>query len=166
MLTAIVAASDDPISLAETLSALVPAAVEGLVRRAIVVTAREPGAKAAQIIEASGADQLTADGEGIDLWRAGLRNAQPGWRLCLVAGSVPTSPWMDAVERHIATSDRDAVFHPSGLLGRRLGAGLMRLAGHADLRAGLLTRRNDLAIRLRPVKLAARIEDRTPSPSR
>jgi hypothetical protein len=161
MLTVLVAASDDPIALAETLGALVPGAVDGLVKRVAVVTPGPAGAEIGELIDASGADHLVAEGDAAALWRAGLRQARPGWRLCLIAGAVPSRDWTEAVARHLARGDAGAaVFGIEGGPMRRAMAGLARLAGRIDPLTGFLTRASDLAAGGRLHLLPARISDR------
>ncbi len=162
MLTAIVAADRDAIALRETLAALVPAAVNGLIRRAIVV-APEPAAEGIDaLVEASGADRVVGAGDALALWRAGLARAAPGWRLCLVAGMTPVGEWDDAVARHLARpAPPDAAFGLAGGVGARLAAAAARRLGRPCPAAGLLTRATE-AKAAGLARLPARLEDRRP----
>ncbi len=162
MLTVLVAASDDPIALAETLAALVPAAVNGVVRRVAIIAERQPSHATVRLIEESGADLLILPGEVAARWQAALRRKPPGWTLCLEAGLVPQDDWAEAAARFIAHASPDAaaVFRVGGGFLARLAARLRRLAGLRVTASGLLTYSGATAKRV--TTLSAAIEDRRP----
>jgi hypothetical protein len=163
MMTALILCEDDAESLATTLSALVPAVVEGLMGDAVVIV-RHPDAAVAGISEVAGASLALAPADA-DPWGAGTRLARRDWLLCLQSGDVPGEGWMRAVDRFLVGAGRGD--HPLGRFARRdFGpTALLRLAervaGTRTVRAGDLVRRDWLArngARVRPVRIAARIE--------
>ena len=87
--------------LARTLAALVPGAVEGLVREVIIADGgSRDGTRA--IAEATGCEFVSgAAGRGRQL-AAGARMARSGWLLFLHADTVPGEGWIGAVEDFIA----------------------------------------------------------------
>lgn len=165
MLTAVILAESDPENLAATLSALVPAVVEGLLGDAVVV-ARLADAAVANVAEIAGASLAVAPG-GADPWREGGRLARRDWLLCLRAGDVPADGWMRAVDHFLVASARTR--RPLGRFARP-GSGLAdsfsrvveRMAGTRIIRAGDLVQRSWLdtpnGARVRPLAIAARIE--------
>jgi hypothetical protein len=126
----------------------------------LVVTAGPAEGDVARLIEASGASHLVAEGGADALWRAGLKGSAPGWRLCLIAGAVPTGAWIDAVARHMATSDAPATLRVAEGWRARIAAAWLSLAGRALPVAGILVRDADITALRRLVRLPARIEDR------
>ena len=164
MITALVLAEGAPEELAATLSALVPAVVEGLVGDAVII-ARQAEAAVKNIAEIAGANvAIAADG---DPWRAGAALARRDWLLCLRSGDVPGEGWMRAVDRFLAGPARAG--QPLARFSRRQ-AGLAsafadlaaRVRGTQVVRAGDLARRDWLIARaparVRPVRLVAAIE--------
>lgn len=105
MITAVLAASTDTIALAESLSALVPAAVDGLVRQAVVV-ALKPDEAMNALIESAGVDFVEAGGDVAAKWRHGAERARAPWLLLLEAGMRPAGNWADEVARFIERADR------------------------------------------------------------
>jgi hypothetical protein len=163
MLTGLILADGHPEDLAATLTALVPAVVEGLMGDAVVI-ATGPDPAVAAIAEIAGASLALAPA-GADPWRAGGSLARREWLLCLKAGDMPADGWMRGVDRFLAAAGRDG--RPLGRLART-GApadALLRLAegvaGTRIVRAGDLVRRDWLATgdgtRVRPVPIAGRI---------
>ncbi len=160
MLTVLVAADDDAIALAETLAALVPAAVDGLARRVAVITSNDPGNDVLQVIDASGADHAQAAGDAAAMWRSQIPVAGAEWRLCLVAGMTPVGDWADVVARHISRPKAgSAVFSLAGGVGMRLASAAGRFAGRVHPPSGLLIR-GAWRTPLRVSRLRARLEDR------
>lgn len=160
MLTALVAADDDAIALAETLAALVPAAVDGLVRRVVVITEDRAGEDVGQLIDASGVDHVVAAGDAAALWRSQIPIGGAEWRLCLVAGMTPVGDWADVVARHVSRPKvAPAMFSLAGDIRLRLASGAARLAGRVHSPSGLLIR-GPWPGRLRLKRLPARLEDR------
>lgn len=104
--------------LAQTLSALVPAVVDGLLRRVVVVD--------------QGSDDdtgLVAEGAGCSLYdeadlQAAFDALRTEWLLVLQPGAILTDGWEDAVRRHVETSTSPARFSTAqdlGLKGRLFG---------------------------------------------
>lgn len=151
MLTAIVFTRGEPMSLAETLSSLVPAVAEGLMSHAVVVAEGE-SPDISRIADAMGATSLTASE---NVWREGARAARGEWVLLLEAGETPEPGWVGAVEGHLmrqSSASRGPAFLPlsGGLPGvlefvalalgaRLLGPGLV--APRLDVAAGKIARR-------------------------
>lgn len=91
--------------LARTLAALVPAAVEGLVREVIVADGGSTDATA-EIADAAGATVLVAErGRGHQL-RAGAKAAKSRWLLFLHADTVLQPPWEEEAARFIHSVER------------------------------------------------------------
>jgi len=78
--------------LSETLTALVPAAVDGLIREAIVVDGGSADRTLA-IVEASGAELVRADGGRGSQLAAGAAKARFPWLLFLHADTAPAPGW-------------------------------------------------------------------------
>ena len=91
MISVIVTASDDGEALARLLSALVPAAAEGLVREVGVVGAR--GA-AAEVAEEAGADLYEAFGQAFE-------RARGPWIACAPLAAVFSPDWMAVIADHL-----------------------------------------------------------------
>lgn len=154
MITAVLAASTDPIALAESLSALVPAAVDGLVRQAVVV-AHRPNESMQVLIESAGVDFVEAEGDVAAKWRRGAQEARASWLLLLEAGMTPAGNWADEVARFIERADRGQTrggiaagalkprSEASQLASLRLmfDQGMGRLLGRPASAGGLLIRR-------------------------
>ena len=162
-MTALVLAEGEPEALAATLSALVPAVVEGLVGDAVVIIRHEHAA-VATMAEVAGAS-LAVISDDADPWGAGGRLARREWLLCLQSGDVPGEGWMRAVERFLTVAAQRG--EPLGRFSRSgFGVASMRLAEHVTgirrVRAGDLVRRDWLAARdgtrVRPLRIGARIE--------
>lgn len=152
MLTALILADREPMALAETLSALVPAVAEGLMSHAVVVSLR-PDADFERIADAMGAAFVVAPSEP---WRTGARAARGQWLLLLAAGEAPEQGWISAAEGHLIRHGQD---------GR---AALLPLAGAWDALAEAAGRRLGL-IGLGSGVLAPRdriIAGRAPGPLR
>lgn len=103
--------------LAHTLSALVPAVVDGLLRRVVVV---DRGSTDDTKLVAEGAGCALYDEEELS---AALRALRTHWLLILRPGAALPDDWIDAVGRHLAASNSPARFRlPQearfGLLGR------------------------------------------------
>jgi rSAM/selenodomain-associated transferase 2 len=91
--------------LARTLTALVPAAVDGLVREVIVADGGSSDATAA-IADAAGATFIAAErGRGQQM-RAGARAARSRWLLFLHADTVLQPPWDEEAVRFIRAVDQ------------------------------------------------------------
>lgn len=91
--------------LARTLTALVPAAVDGLIREVIIADGGSADATAA-IADAAGATFISAErGRGQQL-RAGARAAKSRWLLFLHADTVLQPPWEEEAVRFIRALDQ------------------------------------------------------------
>ena len=91
MISVIVTASDDAKRLARLLTALVPAAAEGLVREVAVVGAAGLAAEVADDAGASRCDDFTA----------ALMQARGPWIAGLPLAAVFTPDWMELVAQHL-----------------------------------------------------------------
>lgn len=160
MFDALVTASDDPFELADTLAALVPAVVDGALRRVTVIAQRHPSHATIRLIEESGADLLIIPGDAPARWQAALQQKPAGWTLCLAAGIVPAGDWAEAVMRFIARAQPGdaAIFRVSGSWPARAAVRLRRLAGLQVIAAGQIVADARTARRL--VTLPAFAEDR------
>ena len=104
MLTIIMECRDNEAELAQTLSALVAGAVEGVVRDVIVLDhgSRDGSSKVA---DAAGCRFLTQwDMKDV------VRSARGDWLLLLEPGARPVSGWVDAVVDHVSVSSGPAQF--------------------------------------------------------
>lgn len=167
MISVVIEAGQDDEALARTLTALVGAAAEGVVRDVVVVTSSSPLPAIGTVVDAFGCQAMLG---GVS---AAITAARGPWVLILPVGSeLEPAWWRDAVH-FIDRSDRlpassaVATFTPvigeTGLAARwrewRLRLDRRRGAG------GLLGRKDTLAQAVRPrlIRLRTRI-DRTASP--
>jgi hypothetical protein len=104
MLTIIMECRDDEAELAQTLSALVSGAVEGVVRDVIVLDhgSRDGSSKVA---DAAGC-RFLASWDLKDV----VRSARGDWLLLLEPGARPMSGWVDAVVDHVSVNTSPARF--------------------------------------------------------
>jgi hypothetical protein len=104
MLTIIMECRDDEAELAQTLSALVSGAVEGIVRDVIVL---DHGSRdgSSLVADAAGCRFLT----NWDIQDV-VRSARGDWLLLLEPGARPLSGWVDAVVDHVSVSRNPAQF--------------------------------------------------------
>lgn len=104
MLTVIMESRDNEPELAQTLSALVAGAVEGIVRDVIVLD-HGSGDGSLQIADAAGCRFLTE-------WSVDeiVRLARGDWLLLLQPGARPLFGWVDAVAEHVALNKGPARF--------------------------------------------------------
>ncbi|MGL4323964.1 MAG: hypothetical protein ACRCTD_07960 [Beijerinckiaceae bacterium] len=138
MFDAIVTTSDDPFELADTLAALVPAVIDGVLRRVIIVAERQPSVATVKLVEESGADLVIIPGDVAARWQAALTQRPRGWHLCLAAGLVPVGEWREAATRFAARAQpgERAVFQVSGPWSARLAVWLRRMGGQRVIAAG------------------------------
>ena len=130
MISAVLATHNEARRLGETLAALVPAAVDGLVRQVIIADAGSTDATL-EIADDAGATIVAGD------LLAGVRAAKEDWLLVLDPGARLTPGW-DAVARvHAASGTGPAVIR----VGPRKG--LLSLIAPAPV-AGLLLRRTEV----------------------
>ena len=107
MICVILTATDDPKPLARLLTALVPAAAEGLVREVAVIGAEGPSRALA---DDAGADLFESFGEA-------LAHARSVWLAGLPLAAVLASDWMQVLADHLA-GDRPG---PARLIARSAG---------------------------------------------
>lgn len=104
MLTIIMECRNNEAELAQTLSALVSGAVEGIVRDVIVL---DHGSRdgSSTVADAAGCRFLTE-------WDIGdvLRSARGDWLLLLEPGARPLTGWVDAIVDHVAVDPKPARF--------------------------------------------------------
>lgn len=160
MFDALVTTSDDPFELADTLAALVPAVVQGALRKVTVIAERQPSHATLRLIEESGADLRIIPGDVPARWQAALQQKEQGWTLCLAAGIVPAGEWLDALIRFMARAQPGdgAQFRVGGSWTARMAVRLRRMAGLRVIAAGYF------AISAMPLQrmivLPALVEDR------
>ncbi len=104
MLTIIMECRDNEAELAQTLSALVPGAVEGIVRD-VVVLDRGSRDGSSRVADAAGCRFLT-EWDLADV----LRSARGDWLLLLEPGARPLAGWVDAIVDHVAIDPGPARF--------------------------------------------------------
>jgi rSAM/selenodomain-associated transferase 2 len=92
MISVIIPTLNSEKCLAETLTALVPAAVDGLIREAIVVDGGSTDRTLA-IVEAAGAELVRADGGRGSQLAAGSAKARFPWLMFLHADTAPSPGW-------------------------------------------------------------------------
>ena len=130
MISAILATRDDARRLGETLAALVPAAVDGLVRQVVIADAGSTD-RTLEVADDAGATLVAGN------LRAGIAAALQPWVLILDPGARLPSGWDDVVRAHIAGGDRPGVIR----VGPRRG--LLSLMAPAPA-VGLLTPRGEI----------------------
>lgn len=139
MLTVLMETRDQEAELAQTLSLLVSAAVEGLVSDVIVL---DHGSRdgCARVADAAGC-RFHVHWDIKDI----LRSARGEWVFLIEAGARPQSGWIDEVMEHLAVSREAARFSPARNYRRPL---FKRIAGAArPLEYGLLMpKRNAVAV--------------------
>jgi len=135
MISVVITQPQEAHQLARSLAALVPAAVEGLVRDALVLgdTASE---EMLAVTEAAGAEFFAHH----QLAEA-VSTARGDWLLVLEGGARPLDGWMGEVRDFLAVSDgRPATFT---LAGSRMGRLSRYFQRSPALRHGLLVRREE-----------------------
>jgi hypothetical protein len=104
MLSVVIATQDSERALLPTLTALVPGAVDGVVREVIVADADSQDASAA-LAEGAGCRVLTsAATRGVRL-KAAAAVAQARWLLFLQPGTVPDATWIADVRRFVEEAE-------------------------------------------------------------
>jgi hypothetical protein len=132
MISAVITHLSDERRLAASLAALAPAAIDGLVREALVVNV----AAAAAVLDAAedaGARAIAAPGEAEGL-AAACAAARGPWLLILPAGARLQSGWESAARRHMERHAGRAGWFTLALDDDGLGARLRE--GLAAIRAG------------------------------
>ena len=141
MLTVIMECRDNEAELAQTLSALVPGAVEGIVRDVVVL---DHGSRdgSSRVADAAGCRFLTD-------WEMGdvLRSCRGDWLLLLEPGARPMTGWIDAIVDHVSLDTRPARFLGSRSHRRPFFERLWHRAGPLEL--GFLVSRRKASATLR-----------------
>jgi len=154
MLTVIMETRDNEAELAQTLSALVAGAVEGLVSDVIIL---DQGSKdgSMEVADAAGC-RFCAN------WNLGeiLRSARGEWLMLLEPGARPLGRWVDELLEYIALNKGPARFSPSRIHKRPL---LKRLSQRAaPLETGFLMRKRDaIALASADMRLSDIVKART-----
>jgi hypothetical protein len=145
MISAVIRAGGDGEALGATITALVPAVADGVLRDAVIVD--ECGnAGIDEIADAAGTHYLKLSA-GEDVWRRGANAVKGPWLLLIAAGDLPEPAWAVAAERFIRTvgADGSAV---AGARFKRSWRGsfwrgfLHHIPGRARLTSGLLVSKN------------------------
>jgi rSAM/selenodomain-associated transferase 2 len=114
MITVVIPTLNAEKHLARTLTALVPAAVDGIVREVIIADGGSTDATA-EIAESAGAVFISAErGRGQQM-RAGARAAKSRWLLFLHADTVLQPPWEDEAVRFMRGIDLDDAPEAAGV---------------------------------------------------
>jgi hypothetical protein len=142
---ALVRSGHQAMPLATTLGALVEGAAAGLIGHAVVIAGAGPeAAQIAQLVDATGADLVTATGNIASDWLIAARQARGDWLLLLEAGEILGPGWIQAVERHALTRGERPGFVPrEGWrgFGERLSS---QMPGSLKPRAGLVIAKSAL----------------------
>jgi hypothetical protein len=123
-------------ALAQLLAQLVPAAVDGLVKEAVIAGPSEPGLDG--LIEDSGARFVAASGDRGALLAAGAAVARGDWILALDPTRALPETWRGPVEAHLAGGGGSAALlsAPGGFITRLTAPPLGLLARRLDYAAG------------------------------
>ncbi|MFT4161262.1 glycosyl transferase [Shinella sp.] len=148
MLTIIMECRNDEAELAQTLSALVAGAVEGVVRDVIVLD-RGSSDGSARVADAAGC-RFLADWDLKDV----VQSARGDWLLLLEPGARPLAGWVDAVADHVAIDPKPARFAASRNHRRPF---LQRLGRKPPLERGYLVSKRVAAAAVRPGMALAEI---------
>ncbi|MCT8266970.1 glycosyl transferase [Afifella sp. JA880] len=136
MITVLLSAPNDAQHLARSLTALVPAAVEGLVRDAYVVGARNDEEIEA-VADAAGAELI-----GREALTEAITASRGEWLLLMEGGARPLDGWMTAVREWMEEPGRGpASFTLAGKRKTLFGF----LEREEPLRRGVLMRKADMA---------------------
>ena len=154
MLTVLMECRDEEALLAHTLAALVPGAVEGLVREVIVL---DHGSRdgSARVADAAGCRFLTA-------WNLPdvLRSARGEWLLLLEPGARPQVGWIEEVPEYAAHAGAPARFSAARAFPRPF---LQRWKLRAPLELGLLVPKRDATALARPETTLAALAKAAPA---
>jgi glycosyltransferase involved in cell wall biosynthesis len=159
MISVVIATLNDERLLGPVLSALVPAAVDGVVRQVIVADGGSSDATL-EIAKDCGADVLEMSGSIEVRLAAGCVNAKGDWLLILDPSVTPPPGWEAAARAHIEQGpDKAAWFAPTrgGLLGgppkaHGLLVSRIQLNASGGYSAGLARKLGGRLARLKPAK--------------
>lgn len=154
MISAVIPALTPIPALVDTLTALVPAVAEGLVRD-VVIVAQEETPFLTAITDAGGSALVIAAGDRRALIQAGAQRAKSAHILVLDPGMVPQGDWIATLSDCLADLEgRDAALLP--LVGAPWLTMMARLTGRADPRLGFVAAKTALTagntLRFRPVQ--------------
>ena len=140
MISVVLVTRDSAAVLAQTLAALVPAAVDGLVKEVIVVDAGSTD-PTLEIADDAGARIIGLDGDIGTRLAAGCAAARGVWILALAPDRVLPEAWRGPVETHLAQGGGSPVWlGEAGWWKRLTGSALGVLARRTDYdRAGGFT---------------------------
>ena len=160
MISAVIPALPPLPALVDTLTALVPAVAQGLVRDVIIAAPEETRFLSA-VTEAGGSGLVIAPGGRDALIRAALKQAKSDLILVLAPGMVPQGDWIETLNDALGDVDaRHGYFLP--IAGAPLSSWITRLTGRAHELQGLLATKsalqNEARLALRP--LSAVVADR------
>lgn len=169
MISVILIANESDAAAVETLSALVEAVAEGVLRDAILVG--PPSAQLDRVADAAGAARIAMTGARNAMLKHAAISAKSDWLLIIHAGCVPQGAWINALAEFPAQVERDddAGFLPlvtrrgiGAMLKAAFANGKARITGRADPRHGLLVRKSTVIDggRMRLVALEGGLVDR------
>ena len=140
MISVVLVTRDSAAVLVQTLAALVPAAVDGLVKEVIVVDAGSTD-PTLEIADDAGARIITLDGDNGTRLAAGCAAARGAWILAVTPNLVLPEAWRGPVEAHLGQGGGGSVWlGEPGWWKRLTGAPLGVLARRTDYdRAGGFT---------------------------
>ena len=154
MISAVIPALTPIPALVDTLTALVPAVAEGLVRD-VVIVAREETPFLTAITDAGGSALVITEGDRRALIAAGAQRAKSPHILVLDPGMVPQGDWIATLSDCLADLEgQNAALLP--LIGVPWLTWAARLTGRADPRLGVVATKDALLkgerLRFRPVQ--------------
>ncbi|MBK1622692.1 hypothetical protein [Afifella marina] len=135
MITVLLSAPEDAQHLARSLTALVPAAVEGLVRDAYVVGS--PNEEIEAVADAAGAELI-----GREALTETIASSRGEWLLLMEGGARPLDGWMTAVREWMEEPGSGAASFTLAGKSKKLFGFLER---EEPLRRGVLLRKADMA---------------------
>jgi hypothetical protein len=155
----------------QTLNALIPAVVEGLVRELVIMSDDDDQRLAALADQCGCGLARTLDLETI------LRNARCEWVLALKAGSVPESGWQEAIEAVFADNQQDIAqafrfrrspLSPKGLVAKLFAPDHPLDLGMVAKRSALLAQKGGMdarsrALKPKPIAAFTRVANARPS---
>ena len=141
MVTVLMECGDQEEPLARSLAALVPGAVEGLIREVLVID-RGSTDGSARVADAAGCSFLKDTS-----LEAALAQARSDWIFLMEPGARPLGGWIDRFSDHMTASRRPASLSPAADHRPSVFARLRR-SGHG-LRYGLLMLREEAFVALR-----------------